>query len=332
MEPSVARAVRRPLRSIAPALLGVAALAALIAGSASAASSPPASDPPANASGVEFWLDEAITPDARAGAALEIGVTLWDVRRQTFAEINDPEVTLHPAAGKAAAAKGTSRPDWPGHLIVSVDVPKGGPGRLDLGFGGRSCTSDGTCTDIVLPFALGGVGPPPDAPISDLVDATMDAPLPPFVAGKPIDLRVRLVPRAGWDPALLALPDRLVAFINRPRGTDLATAELRRPRIVGDPYTGQITPPEGETGDLVLNVAIPGENGNPDVVLPATVTRLAVVDGDDPAPPTPSARPAAGAPTGAPAAPTDLTPIVWVLGIAAVIGVGFGVSRALADL
>lgn len=295
------------------------AVAALLAGSVTAASPTPE---PATDTNIEIWLDAAVSPpDARPGASLEIGFTLWDRRQHAFAELNDPYVLLHPAKGKAKPTEGKAQSDWPGHIVATVAVPKGGPGVIEAGASGRSCPSGGTCTDSRLPFAFGGIGPPPDAPFARLVIPNVNLPAGPYRVGQTLDLRVELVPRALWDIGLLPMPDRLVVLINEPRGPDLSSSELHALAQEPGAYTGQVAIPAA--GDLALSVAIPGTNGVPDEVIEAT--RLTVLDA--------AADVAAGAPAAVAVPAGDGLPLPLIGGaIILVVAAGLGIRRAFADL
>ena len=145
------------------ASLGAAvAIAIAVGGPALAASAAPSA--PTVDTNIEAWLDEPFTPDARAGATIPNGVTLWDRVQMKLAELSDAYVLLHPAKGSAKPTEARARSDWAGHLAFEITVPKGGPGRIELGFEGQTCTEGGGCTTSRFPFADGGVGPPPDAP------------------------------------------------------------------------------------------------------------------------------------------------------------------------
>ncbi len=307
--------------------IGAAFLVAIaIGGPAQAASAAP-SPQPADTN-IEAWLDTPITPDATAGAAVGNGVTMWDRAHGDLLELSDAYVKLYPAKGSAKPTETRARSDWPGHLAFEIDVPRGGPGQIEVGFEGKTCTEGGTCTTSRFPFAFGGTGPPPDAPRAILVETDVLAPTSPVPAGELVDVIVDVVPRSPWDPTALGLPDRLVAYITAGSGSgeDLATAELQathdpRPEP-GTTYTGHIQIPQ--PGSLRLVVAIPG-NGSEDQVLgrPTSLT----AKGSDEA--SSSARPASGAPL----APTPTEP-PWPLilsGVGIVIA-GVVIRRVFADL
>jgi hypothetical protein len=325
-EPVRARSIRhaRGHRDVALAIL---AFGLLVAGTlptgALGASAAPSAAP--NATGVQFWLDEPLTPDAPAGGTLSVGFTLWDTRTATLSEVNDPYVKLHPKSGKAKPTSAESHSDWPGHVTAEVTVPKGGVGALDIGFDARECTADGTCKEIDLPFEYGGVGPPPDAPRSLLVDARFEHIAEPITAGEPADIVVVVQPRVAWDPAALDLPEHVVAMANGRAGsatsaTDLPSVGQQDGALM---YGGQIT--IAESGTFTLQVAIP-VNGSEDQVVRGTSTRVTVA----------GTSPDRSATTASPAASTvpsgDGIPWLLVGGVVLAVAAGFVIRRVFADL
>ena len=179
--------------------LAAIALAAGRPGSVLAAD--PSATPSAEAPGdpnVEAWIDVAPPPDLPAGRVVTLGFTIWDKQSHTLSRVGG-EVRVHPKTGKAPPSSAPTHANWPGHLEADVTVPKGGLGRIEVGFSGQACHDDtGTCENVFFPFANGGVGPPEDAPRSVLVDADIAQPPPPVLAGQPIDLTVTIRPRAEW--------------------------------------------------------------------------------------------------------------------------------------
>jgi hypothetical protein len=318
----------RSLGAVVARAAGAAFAVAVAVGGASLAASPVPSAPASDTT-IEAWLDEPFTADARVGAKVENGVTMWDRAHGQLLELSDAYVRLHPAKGSAKPTEARARADWPGHLAFEIAIPKGGPGLLETGFEGQTCTASGACTETRFPFAFGGYGPPPDAPRSVLVTATVLSPQSPVMADEALDVVVDVVPKGAWDPARLELPDRLVAFVGAIGGSgpDLASAELRatsdpRPEP-GTTYAGQIRIPQA--GTMRLLVAIPG-NGTEDDVLP-TLTRLTVTGAGGGSSPPPTA-------AGGPAAPPEPGP-PWALivgGLAGVVAAGLVIRTAFADL
>jgi hypothetical protein len=273
-------------------ILPAAILAWAIAGSAFAASAAPSDAPDGGGfSNIEVWLDQPIPADVPAGESILVGFTIWDNENAPLYPIEGLYVRLHPATGKARPTAAETRSDWPGHILANVIVPKGGPGAMETGISGRACTTDGTCTDTDFPFTFGGVGPPPEAPHSILVEARLRPLVQPVIAGRPVEVAMSLVPRAAWDPATIGLPDRLIVFARNGTGPDLASTEIRRDAGPVDLYRGRITIPD--PGDVALMFAIPGSGPEDDVIKSAT-TRLKVVEADDSSPPAAVADPGQG--------------------------------------
>ena len=310
-------------RGRAAAWLGLAAVLLATATSALAASPAPSGFPaPGAFPNIEAWLDaDFITPDAPPGGMLEAGITFWDTQGHNFARVNGVYVLLRPAEGDAEPSLGTTRSDFPGHIVAELVVPEGGPGTIEIGVQGRVCTSDGACTDENMPFTLAGTGPPPEADPASLIDATFHPFVGDIVAGREFPMTVDVFPKGQWDVGAVALPDHLVVTATL-RGVDLASAELRRPGAPGTPYTGRLTIPE--TGDVALAVAVPGEGGE-DQAIASSTTIVKVIDGgrgtsQEPADPN------------APDEGGDIPIAVWLLGIGVLVAVGLIARRALADL
>ena len=322
----------RPARPLGPAPNRVAAIVwAVVLGtmlpmaaieSVRAASAAPSASAGTDAGAypnLEAWVDQAPPPDAPAGSTILVGLTIWDSHQAQLFEMNGLYLKLHPATGKARPTEAVTRSDWPGHLLANVIVPKGGPGNVELVVRDQTCTADGTCGPADLPIHVGGVGPPPDAPLSSLVSAIVHLPAEPAVAGRPMDVVVDVTPRAEWDPSTLGVPDRLVVIATLGRGPDLANTVIRRQNGPNAPYRGQITIPE--PGDVALVIAFPGHGGADDVIQSAT-TRVKVGASG------PSTAPAAIAP------PVEDGPS-WPLvggGLALVVVTGFVIRRVFADL
>ncbi|MEO5939712.1 MAG: hypothetical protein ABIZ72_02260 [Candidatus Limnocylindrales bacterium] len=269
------RAVARSATALASAV--VLTLLALSPGFAASAGPSAGPSLAPGETGVEAWLDADIPTDVAVGQPVHIGLTLWDSARQRLADFNELTVHLLPSKGTAVPSAAKAVIDWPGHLVADIVVPPGGAGTLAYGLEARVCTTAGSCTDQeqLVPFA--GVGPPPDAPRSMLVTAAIEPLASQLVAGQPIDIAVVLEPRAGWDSAALRLPDRVVAIANESRGrwssaADIpATGERTSTTAIG--YRGQLT--IEDPGDLTLQIAIPG-NGTEDQVIPGATVRATV--------------------------------------------------------
>lgn len=298
------------LALVAVILPAVASAAGALAASPSSAPAPSIAGP----EGVEAWVDaDFITPDAPPGGVLEAGITFWNAPGHALARVGGVTVLLRPAKGDAKPSVGTVQADFPGHVVVDLVVPEGGPGSIEVGVPAQVCKADGTCSETLLPIPIAGTGPPPEADAADLIDATLHPLVGDIVAGREFPITVDVVGKGQWVLDTLPLPDHLIAVVAEVGGADVATAELRPGVQPGSPYTGRLTIPE--TGQLSLTVAIPATNGE-DQVLPGATTALKVIGGGRP----PSAEPTAPEP---PAAPSGEIPmVVWLGGIGAVLVAG----------
>ncbi len=295
-----------------------------------AVSPSPSPAPPSSLGAVQAWLDAPFQapPDMPPEGRIEVGITFWNPLSHKLIGVSGFYVRLRPAKGNAAPSVGTIRADWPGHVIVELAPPAGGPGALEFGASARECVTGGACSDVDVPIPFTGVGPPPDAPIATLVEAAFHPFVGDIVAGRPFPVSVDLMPRGLWDLTTFEPSDGLVAIARHPSGPELASAELHQAGQPGTPYTGRLGIPE--TGEVDLTVAIPVAGGQNQVV-PDSTLRVTVVEGGRPGTPSPGAS-AASSP--APATPADETPPVALLaGIGAlVVVVGLVLRRVLADL
>ena len=215
---------------------------------AAAASPPPA---PGTPEGLQVWLDsDSITPDAPPGGVVQVGFTFWDTRVGDFPNVEGPYVKLHPAKGKAAPSEATIEQDFPGHVLATVEVPQGGVGAVEVGL-----RADGKDT----PLTIAGTGPPPAAPVQNLVSATIQPLVGDTVAGRAFPLTVEVQPRGLYDQSALPMPDDVTAVARHPGGPGLSTGDLRRTGDLGTPYTGKLTIPE--TGDVEIAIQIPAAGG-----------------------------------------------------------------------
>ena len=309
------------LAAALPVLFGLAVSpAAVHAAGPSPATSPAASPGVQHDTNDEVWFDEPLPPDIPAGRSVAIGFTIWDRAAQAMSQLNQVEVRVHPAAGKAAPTQAHARSDWPGHLGATITIPKGGLGVIDVGLLGQVCRDDGSCTDEFLAMTIGGIGPPPDAKLSTLLEATIVPPLGSVAAGRPIALDALARPRAPWDPTTVPLPDHLVLNATNVRGEELATAELAAVRSEAGRYHGVIT--IAQPGDVALVLAVPAERGV-DEVLDGTRIQLKLVDGGSGQ---------AGAPVTVPGTEDSLPILPIVAGAAIVILASLVIRRVFADL
>ena len=301
-----------PGRRLVPIVGAALALAAaLVRPSATTLAASPSPSP---SSTVEAWLDASpnLPPDLPPGGAATIALTTWDTGRHAFVPLEGVFARLHPAKGKATSTTADAVADWPGHHVIDLTVPAGGPGRLELGVHGPGGDR---------PLKIAGVGPPAGARLVDLLQTQLQDIVGDVVAGRPFPLAVSLGPRGWWNFDALHLPDRLVVSAAHPGGPELSSAELLPDGPVGAPYTGHLTIPE--TGDIDLTFLLPGANGQPDTLITASPTPIQVIesgvrlDGTTP-------RPAASGPA-TPTAPAPAaegngpSPIVWI-GLVALLG------------
>jgi hypothetical protein len=316
----------------AAATLAFGLVVGALSGAGPAAAADPSGSPAASGEAgevgpqIEIWQDQPLPPDVPVGRTLDVGFTAWDATGKTLGRVNGAQVRIHPKTGKAKPIEAFSRSDWPGHLVAPITIPDGGLGTIEIGFTGRECHDDtGTCKDIFAPFQWGGVGPPPDAPRSLLVEASIQPPVEPVLTGVPFDVVAEVTPRADWGADGLALPAQLVLVARAVRGSSFSMADLN---AEGDgPYRASMTIPD--VGDVVLIVGFPRDGADPDLV-EASITRVSVQSGRAAQAASPSAR-AATTPTTAPAG--DSIPVVpIVLALVVLIAGGVVVTRALADL
>jgi hypothetical protein len=318
--------MRRSL--VPPALLlpiGLVLLVALPALAQSSAPSP-AEPPPTADPNTEVWQDEPLPPDVPEGRTIDVGFTVWDVARQTLSQVNSADIRVYPKTGKAKPTEGHTHSDWSGHVIAPLTVPKGGMGRIEIGFPAQVCHDDGTCEPLFMPFTFGGVGPPPQAPRSLLVDAKIHQLAAQPAVGEPIDVDVDITPRAEWDPTALALPSTVVLIASQLGGQSTTQVDMR---LVNDGhYTASIT--LDQPGDTLLSIAFSDAKGALDPI-DRSALRLRVRADAAAATPGPTRAPVGTAPTPASGGP-DLPFVPIAIGAVALLGGAFVIRRALADL
>ena len=320
---------RRGATAVYLGLVAAVALAVapahLDAASPSSETSPVPSEQPLERPPFEVWLDRPIPTDARPGDRLDVGATIWD---RLAGEIPRMGATIFlralPAegAGNAAGppAQTFARTDWPGHFRGTVEVPPGGLGGIELGVSGTVCEND-VCGPADWVFDMGGVGPPPDAPISDLAEARISLGADP-VDGTPTELSAVLTPQADWES--LPAPDAIVVRAREPRGPTLATASLALTDAAGLVYTGSITIPRA--GDLVLEAAT-DEDGGDATRFGTSMVPVTVGQGSDPDAPTEPAWPGEIPDDGPPPVVIALLALVAILGIGAILSGFRGSAR-----
>ena len=296
-----------------------------------AASPAPSAAAPGVPPGLQVFSDsDFITPDAPPGGFVQAGFTFWDTRVGDFPNVNKVFVLLHPGKGKAPPSVGKIEYDFPGHVLATMEVPQGGPGKVEVGLQieGKN-----------VPLTVSGVGPPPAAPLNNLIVAAIEPLVGDTVVGRAFPLTVEVQPRGLYDVTAVPMPDHVTAIARHPGGPGLATAELRPTGGPGLPYTGKLTIPE--TGAVEIAIEVPDPNGGeheiPGSAIPRTVIEGGPKASGAPAPASAPAVAATSAP--APASPSTtasdggIPTFVWVIGIGALVVVGVLVARRLlADL
>jgi hypothetical protein len=282
-----------------PRVAGVVAAAWLVIASGAAAAFPASaaapSVPPSLAS-VEAWLDaDFITPDAPPGGHLTAGVTFWDTATHDVATVDGLVATLTPRTGHAKPGGGTITVDFPGHVTIELLVPTGGPGSLALAV--HTATGD-------VPLPIKGTGPPPDAPLEQLLMVTYHAFVGSLVAGRPFPVTAEVVGRGQWDVSTLQVPTE-VTVVATQAGKEVATGLLDNTGGPGLPYTGHVTIPD--TGDATLTIALHQPDGS-ETPIPGSDKVVTLIEGGRPSP---SAAPVAAAPE--PEADAGINPVVWLL-------------------
>ena len=299
---------------------------ALLAAAAWTAGVAMAASPPGLPAGVQVYLDaDTITPDAPPGGVVQVGYTFWNGETHAFAATDGVYVLLHPKTGHAPASNGKIDADFPGHVLATIAVPNGGPGKLEIGIRSGGANH---------PITVAGTGPPPDLPASELYTATIEPLVGDTVVDRPFTAHVDLNTRGLWAFGDLQLPDHVVIVARHPGGPDLSTANLPAPAQAGTPYTGKLTVPE--TGDIELAVRVPGPSGDVEVngsTLARTVIEAGRRDSAAPSATTEGAPvPTTAEPLPAPAGPDGLSLVIWIAIGATVVLVGVLLIRKLGDL
>ena len=284
--------------------------------------------PPGN---IQAWRDsDYITPDAPPGGMVEAGFSFWDVRERDFFQPGDIYVRLHPARGDAAPSDAMVTSDFPGHVKAGMVVPEGGPGDVEVGMLVPACIEGVGCGDQRAPFAVAGIGPPPDARPDQLIGAEILPLVGDAVVDREFPISVNVVPKGDWTEDTLKLPDHLVVIARHPGVQTLSTGDLRPGTQPGTPWTGKLSIPE--TGDVEIVVAIPRDDGTNAEIEGASVDRQ-VIQGGRQASNAPVASASAAPASPAPASSEGLPTVALIGGIAVVVVVvGLVARRLLADL
>lgn len=276
--------------------MGLAVSACLVlAGAASGvvAAATPAPSAPAGLASVQAWLDaDFITPDAPPGGHLTAGVTLWDTAAHAFATIDGLTAVLRPRTGHATPGAGTITVDFPGHVTIDLVVPKGGPGALALVV--RTDAGE-------APLPIAGTGPPPEAPLEQLLTVTYHRFVGTLVAGRPFPVTAEVVGRGQWDISSLSIPPEVTVTATQ-KGQGVATGLLDNTGGPGLPFTGHLTIPA--TGDVTLTIGLKQPDGTV-TPIPGSDTTVTVTEGGRPSP---SSAPIVATPT-----PNgDSGPAIWI--------------------
>lgn len=172
----------------------------------------------------------------------------------------------------------------------------------------------------MIPVA--GVGPPPGVALPRLSTAFVDAPTQVVPVGIDATLGFSVRPRTNWPSPGLILPTRLWLQVRIPQGAALddVVADLDDP-VTGH-YTATLQFPAA--GDYVVQVATV-QNGGRDDLFSTSIRR---VTAEDLGVPSPTGRPAPGAPGGArDQVPGWIGPALGISGAIAVLLVVFGRRR-----
>ena len=217
-------------------------------------------EPPPERPQIQVWLDHPLPADAAPGSPLDVGATIWDALGGSIPFMGSTIfLRALPAVGDAEPTRANAVRDWRGHYRGTVEVPAGGLGGVELGVTGTICEND-VCRPDDWVFDMGGVGPPPDAPITSLAEARIDAGDATLPAGRPTDVSVVLEPNADWDAAQFPLPGTIVVRAREARGPNVATASLSLADAAARIYAGTLTIPEA--GDFVLEAATDEDGGD----------------------------------------------------------------------
>ena len=244
-----------------PAVVALLAVLALVPVSGALAAPTPAPVDPFPT--VETWIDAPVEapPDAPAGGLVSLGATFWNARDHTLFGIDGLSVKLYPKTGSAKPSVAKAIQDVPGHILAQLQIPKGGIGRVEIVTSGQECAADGTnCHEVDVPLRIAGTGPPPDAPLGELVTAELLPVTGDVVAGRPASIAVLLHQIGLWTADSLALPDSIEVTSTKVGGGRLGSARLQQdPPAPGQPYQGTIRIPE--PGNVVLAAAFVDGSG-----------------------------------------------------------------------
>ena len=190
---------------------------------------------------LELWLDRPLPEDVAEGIEIPIGMMVWDRVGNALVTDNPPFVRIIPASGDAEPSMVSLVEDWSGHYSGTVQVPEGGMGTFEAGFGGTAC-DETSCRRAETLLLIEGVGPPPDAPLPAIAQAEIlvdDTPL----AGEATEISILLRPNVGWSGASFATPDQLILQVREPRAEVIDQVVARQGnRLLR--YEAELTLPE----------------------------------------------------------------------------------------
>jgi hypothetical protein len=135
-------------------------------------------------------LDSRLPVDAPPGSTVQIAWSVDIVQGSTTWPFNAEGVfvRLTPASGKPVEVM--ARQDRPGHYVATVEVPRGGLGRVLFGRRGVACQADGRCAPSDEYFRVGSetggfVAPMAQPPIARDPAAQTPAQAPAVAAVQP---------------------------------------------------------------------------------------------------------------------------------------------------
>jgi hypothetical protein len=254
------------------AVLAWPALAPQDARAASPPASPSATPTPEH---VQFpiyvWIDHPLPATAPVGSLITVGFMLWDQDTNALDPNVGPMARLHPAGGEPGPFEKRARPNFPGHYVVSLEVPEGGPGTLEVGFSGMYCDSNGCSQGGDLLYPFGGVGPPPGTPPGSLFDAEITPLGKSVFAGQPVEIGMTLAPKTDWPDGSVKMPDGVFVIVRQARGADVGAVPAAMDPANPGSYLATITLPAA--GNFTVLVAADAA-ASPGSTFDSSLTRI----------------------------------------------------------
>jgi hypothetical protein len=233
--------------------LGLAPVPALAASPTPAATTGPHRDNQA-------WLDSPVPTGAPAGTEFAIGAFLWSPEQRDIVTSVTPRFTVYPQTGKAAPVVTNGVPDWPGHYIAQVVVPKGGFGRLTIGIPGTLCDDHNVCQAQEFLFDQ-AVGPPVDVYLPAITSGSLQISSDTIEARSSVAVEATLNPNVQW-PEPLQLPARLVIQVRERQGPIVLEVPAEHGQFEGD-YVANLA--IDKPGDYVIQLALGPDATGPDL-------------------------------------------------------------------